>query len=243
MSKLGDAIRRSQRVESVPMGFGAARPATRPSMLVGFIGPASELEAAVKAGAEFALVQSEAGADAAALRSTAAALPLVVSTALGGKDAANALHEAGIDALQVNDATPAGALLSEDLGYVLAVTTAAEELYLRSLDSLNLEAVLLESVSSPLTVASQIELTRVANLAHKPLLCHLTAVLEKDDLQCLRSAGAVGLLTSAANVGALKEAVAALPARKQRKDDRPVVSLPRGAAAEPDHGDDDDDDE
>src|SRR3954469_9355729 len=126
MSKLGDAIRRSQRVESAPMGFGAARPAARPTMLVGFIGPASDLEAAVKAGADFALVQADASPDAAALRTAAADLPLVVSTAVAGKEAATALKEAGIDAVQVNDSTPAGALLNEDLGYVLGVTTAAE---------------------------------------------------------------------------------------------------------------------
>jgi hypothetical protein len=90
-------------------------------------------------------------------------------------------------------------------------------------------------------VAAQIELNRIAGLARKPLLCQLGAVLDKDDLQSLRAAGAVGLLTSAANVAALKDAVAALPPRRQRRDDRPVVSLPRGQA--PAEHDDDDDDE
>lgn len=241
MSKLGDAIRRSQRVEAAPMGFGTNRAAPRPSMLVGFIGAAGDLDAAVKAGADFALVESGAAPDAKDLRSKTGDLPLVLSSKLNGRDAANSLHEAGVDAALVSDDTPASALLIEDLGYVLTLPAAAEELYLRSLDSLNLEAVLLRTLPAPLTVAAQIELNRIAGLARKPLLCQLDTLLDKDDLQALRSAGAVGLLTSAANVAALKAAVAALPPRRQRRDDRPVVSLPRGQP--PAEHDDDDDDE
>ena len=35
MSKLADAIRRTQRVDAAPMGFGAARSSAPPTMLVG----------------------------------------------------------------------------------------------------------------------------------------------------------------------------------------------------------------
>jgi hypothetical protein len=223
------------------MGFGSARATQRPSMLVGFIGDAADLDAAVKAGADFALVESGPAPDAKDLRGKAGDLPLLVSSKLTGRDAADALHEAGVDAALVSDDTPASALLIEDLGYVLTLPAAAEELYLRSLDSLNLEAVLLRTLPAPLTVAAQIQLNLIAGLARKPLLCLLDAVLDKDDLQSLRAAGAVGLLTSAANVAGLKEAVAALPPRRQRRDDRPMVSLPRGQA--PAEHDDDDDDE
>jgi len=210
-------------------------------MLVGFAGSVGDLDAAVKAGADFALVDSNAARDVKELRSKVGDLPLLVSSKLGGREAANSLHEAGVDAALVSDDTPASALLIEELGYVLTLPAAAEEIYLRSLDSLNLEAVLLQTLPAPLTVAAQIELNRIAGLARKPLLCQLDSVLDKDDLQALRSAGAVGLLTGTANIAALKEAVAALPPRRQRRDDRPVVSLPRGQA--PAEHDDDDDDE
>ena len=52
MSKLADAIKRSQRTESTPMGFGAARPAAKPSMLVGFLGAAGDVVKARDAGAD-----------------------------------------------------------------------------------------------------------------------------------------------------------------------------------------------
>ena len=231
MSKLGDAIRRSQRVEAAPMGFGAARPAQRPSMLVGFMGPEGDLAAAVSAGADFALVESSGTPDAKGLRTSAGSLPLGIASAIADSEAAKTLQEGGVDALLVNDSTPAAALLNEDLGYVLTLPAGAEELYLRSLDSLNLEAVLLETIPSPLTVAAQIELGRIAGLARKPLLCKATPGLSKDDLQCLRAAGCVGLLTDAGSIASLKESVAALPLKKQRKEDRAVVSLPRGGQA------------
>ena len=35
MTKLADAIRRTQRVDAAPMGFGAVRNASPPTMLVG----------------------------------------------------------------------------------------------------------------------------------------------------------------------------------------------------------------
>ena len=223
------------------MGFGAARPAARPSMLVGFIGPERDLAAAVTAGADFALVESSGAPDGKGLRTAAGDLPLGVATSVDGSEAAKALKEAGVDAVLVTDGTAASALLNEDLGYVLTLPAAAEENYLRALDSLNLEAVLLETLPSPLTVAAQIELSRIAALARKPLLCKATSALTKDDLQCLRAAGCVGLLTDAASVASLKESVAALPAKRQRKDDRPVVSLPRGSQAPAEEADDDDD--
>jgi hypothetical protein len=58
---------------------------------------------------------------------------------------------------------------------------------------------------------------------------------------CLRAAGVVAVLTSTSGVSALKESVAALPPRKARREERAVVSLPRGQAASNDHDDDDDD--
>jgi hypothetical protein len=84
---------------------------------------------------------------------------------------------------------------------------------------------------------------RVSGLARKPILCRVAAGATKEDLQCLRGAGAIVLLTegTAADVSGLKETVASLPPRRPRREERTVVSLPRRAAAEA-NGDDDDDD-
>jgi hypothetical protein len=96
---------------------------------------------------------------------------------------------------------------------------------------------------SPLTVARQVELMRAASLVGKPLLVRVAADVSNEDLQCLRGAGAVAVLVASADsIAKVKETVAAMPARKTRRDEnRPVVALPRsGAAEEHDHDDDDD---
>jgi adenine/guanine phosphoribosyltransferase-like PRPP-binding protein len=59
MTKLADAIRRSQRIESAPMGFGAARPASRPTMVVGALAKATEsLQAYRDAGADVIVIDA-----------------------------------------------------------------------------------------------------------------------------------------------------------------------------------------
>ncbi|HEY7269992.1 MAG TPA: hypothetical protein VH951_09210, partial [Dehalococcoidia bacterium] len=61
MSKLSDAIRRTLRSESTPMGFGAARPTPKATMLVGLIGRASD--AANAAAADVVVIDGNASAD------------------------------------------------------------------------------------------------------------------------------------------------------------------------------------
>ncbi len=244
MSKLADAIRRSQRVEAAPMGFGAARPAPKPSMLAGALVTAGGVEAAVKAGADFVMIDAFSTSltpdEAKKARAAAGDVPLGAGTKVADSAAAKALREAGLDFLVVDDAMPASALLDEELGYVLALPASPEETFLRSLDALSLEALYLSQVPSPLTVAGQLELGRVAALGHKPLLCLVASSASSDDLQCLRAAGVVAVLASE-GVDTLKAAVAALPQRKTRREERTVVSLPRGNAQAPEHDDDDDD--
>ncbi len=246
MSKLADAIRRSQRVESAPMGFAAARPALKASLLVGFFGPAGDAIKGRAAGADFILIDARgsslSSADAKSARDQAAELPLGAWTNVGDSAAANTLREAGIDFLVLDDSSPAAALLNDDLGYVLALPLQPEETFLRSLEPLSLEALLLGDVPSPLTLAGQVELSRAGAIARRPLLCDVEAAASSDDLLCLRAAGVAGVMVGAAGVAALKEAVATLPPRRVRREERAVVSLPRGQAAA-ETGDDDDDDD
>ena len=245
MSKLADAIRRSQRVESTPMGFGAARPTLKPSMLVGYFGPASYAARARDAGAEFLLIDARGAAlgasDAKSLREKAGELALGAWTSVAGSDAANALHDAGVDFLVVDDSAPAAAMLNEELGYVLALPSQPDEAFLRSLEPLSLEALLLGDVPSPLTVAGQVELSRAGALTRRPMVCDTPSSASKDDLLCLRAAGVAGVMTNAAGLASLKETVASLPPRRARRDERTVISLPRGSATPADNDDDDDD--
>ena len=226
------------------MGFGAARPAAKPSMLVGYRGGADKAAAAKQAGADILLV--EGGADASKvkqLREQSGEAPL--GTLGGSRDSATTkgLREAGLDFLALEaDSTPAAALLDDDMGYLLVLQDDPEELFLRSLEALQLDAVFLPKVSTPLSVADQIRVAGVGLLARKPLIVQVKADAAPEDLQCLRAAGVVAVVVEGAPEGVtkLKETVAGLPARKQRRDDRPVVSLPRGPAPIEEEDDDGD---
>jgi hypothetical protein len=237
------------------MGFGAARPAAKPTMLVGYVGASTDAAKAREAGAEIVMVDArppgmvtrflgganDVNPDAEKLRSEAGELPTGV---LASPDAEGVklLKSKGLDFVAFEaEHTPASALLDEDVGYVLAVPAGADEYFLRSLEPLNLEALYIGDVPSPLTVSRQIELTRTANLARKPIIARVPASTSSDDLQCLRAAGVIVLLVdNAADVTKLKETVAGLPVRKPKKDEaRPMVSLPRGQAPAEEHEDDD----
>jgi hypothetical protein len=247
MTKLADAIRRSQRIEAAPMGFGAARPASKPTMVVGSLAkPGDSLQACKDAGVDLVVIDARPGAlaESDAKRLAGEAGGLALGLLAGSIDATQAasLKDAGFDFLIFDaDSTPASALLDEDLGFVLALPAQADELFLRSLDSLSLDAVYLESLPSPLTVSRQLELSRIGLFGHKSLICLTQAGVSAEDLRCLRAAGAAVVLAAGADAAkSLKEAVAALPPRKTRREERRVVSLPVGAA--PGHDDEDDDD-
>jgi hypothetical protein len=247
MSKLTDAIRRSQRIESAPMGFGAARPAPKATMLVGYVSDdAAAADRGREAGAEVVLLRSVARAvvagDVEKLDAKSAPVGVWADFTNG---AMAELQKAGVDFLVVNpDTTPAATLLNEDLGYVLVLPRDPDELLLRSLEPLSLDALLLADLPSPLTVTRQIELTRVSAFTHKPLICQVKPDVSTEELQCLRAAGCVLLLIEGATegIGKLKEKVLSLPAKRRPRDDRPLVALPRGQAM-PEGDDDDDDDE
>ena len=244
MSKLADAIRRTQRVDAAPMGFGAARSAPPPTMLVGALADVAGVGAAVAAGADVVLLNGGTLSpdDVKKARQSAPDVVLGAIASVTDSEAAKALRDAGLDFLLVEDSTPAAALLDDDLGYALDLPNQPEELFLRSLGPMSFEALYLAETPSPLTVAGQIGLSRIASLAGKPLLTNAPGDASKDDLRCLRSVGVAGVITDASGVAALKETVKSLPPRRAKRDERAVVSLPHGSMASHDHDDDDDDD-
>jgi hypothetical protein len=247
MTKLADAIRRTQRVDAAPMGFGAARSAAPPTMLVGVLVDGDDIATVVAAGADVVIINAGGSLAPDGVKKAREAAPSAVigaMTAVADSEAATALKEAGLDFLVVSDSTPAAALLEDDLGYTLALPNQPEELFLRSLGPMSFEALYLAETPSPLTVAGQIGLSRIAALAGKPLLTRAPGDASKDDLRCLRSVGVAGVITDAAGVAALKETVKSLPPRRGKREDRAVVSLPHSSVGGGhDHDDDDDDDE
>src|SRR5215212_714025 len=75
MSKLADAIKLNQRTEATPMGFGAARPAAKPSMLVGFMGAAADMTKAHDAGADVVIVEAHSAGGLGRLLGASTELP------------------------------------------------------------------------------------------------------------------------------------------------------------------------
>ncbi|HEY7270799.1 MAG TPA: hypothetical protein VH951_13320, partial [Dehalococcoidia bacterium] len=232
--------RRTLRSESTPMGFGAARPAPKATMLVGLIGRASD--AANAAAADVVVIDGNASADDVSRAKGANGATVV---GLAAKDADRAslakLREAGLDFLIFDpESTPASALLEDDLGFVLALPSKPEDDLFRSLDALQLDALYVEEVPSPLTVARGLQLMR----GRRPILARVKASAPKDDLETLRAAGvAVLLVEDAGAIAALKETVLALPPRRVRRDDRPGISVPRTAVQPEQHPEEDDDDD
>ncbi len=247
MTKLADAIRRSQHVEAAPMGFGAAKQATKPTIIVGTLGPVTATIAAAKnADAEVAVIDARGTSLSAADAEKAAAdaTGIIIGALMDAVDAAQArsLKDSGIDFVVFNpETTPAAALLDEDFGYVLALSPEPDEALLRSIEPMSLDSVFLNEVPSPLTVADQLKVSRINILSRKSLTCPVMADVSPAELRSLRAAG-VRLVLVASGVDAVKqvkERVSGLPAVKTDRQDRPLISLPKGQVG----AEDDDDDE
>src|SRR5262245_35174775 len=128
MSKLGDAIRRSMRAEAAPMGFGAARPQPKATMLVGVL-----TAGAVKAeGADVVVIDAPAGLPSVAGIKAAVdgnnGAVVGVRTNQADREPLAELAKNGLGFLLFEpESTPAAALLEEDLGFVFTVPQGAEE--------------------------------------------------------------------------------------------------------------------
>jgi hypothetical protein len=236
MSKLGDRIRKTMRTEPAPIGFRAVRPAKNPSLLVTVIldGEEKFAEALEKdAGAVLLRKPKVDGIKAATER--AGEVPLGVWPDVVDAETVAALVEAGADFLAFDDeSTPATALLDDKLGYVLVLRDGQDDTYLRVLESLALDAVLLDGWNGPLTLRKQLELRRVAGLTRKPLMLPVSLPIESSELECLRDAG-VSILAiegsdkALAELAKLLETIEALPGPRRRRESSLEVLLPRAA--------------
>jgi hypothetical protein len=239
MSKLGDRIRKTMRVEAAPIGFRAVRPARVPSLLVvalfddegkGRTGPA------IEKGAGAIIVRSDKPDDVKAAVEAAGEVPCGVRPQKVDADAVTALLEAGADFLVFDAETTLARALAEDkLGYVLTLRSGQDETYLRVLESLALDAVLLEDYTGPLTLQRQVELRLVAGLTRKPLMLPIKLPIESGDLECLRDAGVSLLAIDGSDdkmldeLPALLQAIEALPEPRRRRETALEVLLPRAA--------------
>ncbi|MXZ47313.1 MAG: hypothetical protein F4Z08_10105 [Chloroflexi bacterium] len=242
MSKLRERIRSTRERRSVPFGFGPRSreaEAQRHVLVLAEVDGADSAAAAASAGADALL----AGADGiAAVVEGADGRPVGARVEAATSADADALIEAGADFLVFDDAqTEAAALLRPELGHValLADASAAEE-DLRLLQPLDLDAILLPSARAAATVRGQLLTRRIAELTRKPLIVPVDGSVDATQLEVWRDAGALVALVAgdAAAVEAVVAAAVAVPAPRERREDRPNALVPSPAAGLLDEDDD-----
>ena len=226
------------------MGFGSARSKAPPTMLLAGLvseGWASAVADAAAAGADLFLLtgrpneQELKGAVAAAEDR-----PCGLLTPQAGAEEVAQLREAGLDFVVLAPEAPAAALQDQELAVLLHVNDEITDIQLRTIDPLPLEAIYFEPDAAPLTIRRQMELQRISGMARKPLLLQVQPDAEQQDLLALREAGVALAAVDLKEAGALdalrrlRGVIDALPSRRRPgREDRPEVTLPRGAAAEP----------
>ena len=244
MSKLSDRIRRASKVTPAPLGFGpAAVQAKAPSMLIVVRLAANETGKAAdaaKAGADAIILAGDPGK----AKANSAILGLAPEKA--DQKAATAAREAGVDFLVLDPAKAlAEAMLDQKIGYVLVLSEPMDDVRTRLLGDLNLDAIIIQAPTAPVTLAQLLELRRIAGLTRTPLLVQADASIEGSLLQVLRDSGAAGVVVEASAIGKLaelRERIASLPTPGRQQDERAEVTVSAEAAAGHSHDGYDDDD-
>jgi hypothetical protein len=252
MSKLGDRIRKTTNTEPAPIGFRTVRPAKNPSLLVTVLlagGDVGKVAAAADKGAGAIMLRSAAPDAVKAASEAAGEVPVGVHPEQVDAKGVAALVEAGADFLVFEaESTPATALIEEKPGYVLALKDTQDDTYLRVLESLALDAILLDGWSGPLTLRKQVELRRIAGLTRKPLMLPVALPVESAELECLRDAGVSVLAVDGsdealAELPALVSTIEALPGPRRRRETSLEVLLPRAAEMAAEEEEEEDEDE
>jgi hypothetical protein len=258
MSKLAERIRRALRVDSAPMGFGAAARASNPSLLLTALLPSLSPEAAKEAvtrGADTCLFTASDAKDrevkevVQALGEAPGGLHV---RRLDGETAAH-LAELGVDYAAFEPETAlATALLESNLGHVLSLESDLPDIYLRTLEALPLDAILLRHWKEPLTVRQQMELQRISGLARKPLILPVSPHVSGGELQMLREAAVIAIAVDGDSKAAfdtlasLRKVIDELPPRRRRREEHGEAILPRVAeavATTPDEGEEEEEEE
>ncbi len=232
MSKLAEKIRKVTRIQSQPLGFGSARNAAEPTLvLAARCDDANSAAELVRKGADVVIVGSAKSPTATG--AAAAVKDAIAGAWLPGKATgeAKAYREAGFDFIVFDpDRTAATALLDENAGYVMALPAGLGDAETRALESFQLDALDVGKIEAPLTVRGQMDLRRLFAMTRKPLMASVPGDIDASELEALRDANVVVVVTEGASaVERLRKTIDGLPPRRRRKDgeDRPTPLVPR----------------
>ena len=224
MSKLSERMRRAARAESRPVGLVVTTTAPQPTMLV--VAEAGATDAAKAAeNADAVLLSDGAGADVVKA-AVAAGVPVGVRLPRGDRAQVAQLRQAGADFFVLSEDAAASALMEEEVSYIIEVAGEPTDTDLRALEALQLEAILAPPVDAALTIRRSIGLRRFVAFARKPLMLPVAAEIEAPELEALRELNVILLLTRAEAAATVREKVAALPPRRQRRGDGATVGVP-----------------
>ncbi len=236
MSKLADKIRSASRSEPQPLGFGSARASVVATMILA--GAASDAAAAgemANRGADVVILGTAAVPAAASAGKAGAGAIAGARIAATAVDEAAQYREGGYDFVVFDpDKAAATALLDDKIGYVLTLSGDLNDNELRTLESFQLDAIDVGSLTGSLTVRRQIDLRRIVALTRKPLMASVDPAISIAELRALRDTNVlVVVVDSADGVEQLRKTIVALPPRSRRKDDdRPTPLVPHNAMAE-----------
>jgi hypothetical protein len=242
LSKLSEKIRRATRLQSAALGFGAAKAAKEPTMvLVGRAADAGSAAELARRGADVVIVDltGVVGSPPNAAAGNAVAGARIAAKAEGESAACK---QAGYDFVEFDpDTAAATALLDEEIGYVAALPQGLGDPELRTFEGLQLDAIDVGRIEGALTVRRQLDLRRVFGLARKPLMATINAEVSVAELQAIRDTNVVAVVAQTPEgVERLRKTIDSLPERRRRKDaeERPTPLVPRATVAEGDEEDD-----
>jgi hypothetical protein len=241
MSKFRTRLRQTTRAAGRSIGFAPTPTESHPQLLIAAI---TDDPAAVPA-----LIEAGAGAivttslDALEILVTAAGdIPVGIrQDATTAEDAAR-IVAAGADFIAFDHTqTHAEALLEPDLGRVLLLERDISEDELRTLAPMQLDAIIVAPPPQPLTVAGQLALRRIVDLASAPLVVPAAEAPATTALHAWRNAGTMAVLVpgDADLVTAVVAAAIEIPNPRQPRDERGGIALVPAFAG--DDGDLDDD--
>jgi hypothetical protein len=242
LSKLADKIRKATRQAPQPLGFGAAKAASEPTMVLAGVARDSTAAADLaKRGADIVIVGT-AGTPAGASKPGDGA---IAGAWIAGRadNESTTYREAGFDFVMFGADAAATSLLDEQIGYVMALPDDITDNDLRTLEAFQLDAVDVGAIDGAMTVRRQIGLRRIFATTRKPLLARVGASITATELQALRDTNVVIVATEGAdNVERLRKLIDGLPPRHRRRDgdDRPTPLVPRAVGADEHEHDDDD---
>ena len=260
MSELITRLEKISKGSPTPMGFGAVSRAEKmPCMaLVGLLrsNHAKKAELVAKVKFDAALLEGD-GLDGQ-LSDIAGALNTVPwGVAVDELDSKKAqeLIEKGCDFFVVSlQKTEMEAMREEKPAYLLPVPLDADDRFLRAVEGLPVDAVILslDSAASPLTLQHFVSIGTIRPMLDKYLLLKVGASVTSRELEALRDAGVDALVVDVEKASEkalteLKERLLDLPKPKKNKSERLSALLPRLSQktaatprrTEPDEDDDD----